>query len=248
MLLKSDITNEAFSILRISGITVQASASDNVLALGRLESLAAELEERNVCLSYNFQEKPDSNDSLGVKLSYKYALSCILAQRLLSDFGKGQQPDPSLIVLANSGASYLQAATAVVREVQPPTRQPIGSGNELRHSRYNTFYKPVVIAPNSCDTNKMFVDDLNDFAESFSAYLVSGEDIASYTLEADTGLTVTAQSISTSLQEILYTIRADGNSEIASDTYLRVKIVVTTTEGRVETRVIDFSLKLVETV
>lgn len=246
MLLKSDITEEAFSLLRISGLTVQAGPAETKLALGRLESLVAEMEERNIGLEYNFTEKPDINDSSGIELKYKFAISAILARRMFSDFGKGEKPDPTLVTDSNAAVSFLHASTAVVRPTQPPSRQPTGSGTDLRYNRFNTFFQPIPVAPNETATKSMTVGNIDNFTESFSAYLKSEEDISSYTLTASEGLTITVQGISASLQEIDYTVRADGNSEISSDSFLVVQITVTTSNGRIETHFINFILKSVE--
>jgi hypothetical protein len=247
VLLKSDIINEAYSLLRISGLTVEPSPADSKLALSRLENLAAELETRQITLNYNFQVVPDANDAAGIVSVYKYSVACILAFRLFPDFGKGEKPDQSLIALVKSSSSFLYSSTATVYPTPAPHRQPVGSGNELRYSRYHPFYREPAIAPNEVATNIMYIDDVENFVESFSDYLKSGEIISSYTIEADTGLTISGDTISTSTKEIDYTVTATGTSDdTASEAFLRVKIVVTTSASRIVTRVINFKLLTVE--
>ena len=247
MLLKSEVINDAYSLLRISGLTVEASPADKALALSRLEGLAAELETRQVDLGYNFTITPDINDAAGILLSDKYAVACVLALRLFPDFGKGKQPDVTLIHLAKSSAAYLHSSTAITRETPMPNRQPIGSGSQLRYNRYQRFYQEPEIAPNETATNNMYLGDVETFVESFSAYLNSGETISSYTIKADNGLLISEDAISSSAEKIEYTTTAEGtNEEISSNAFLRVKIVITTSAGRIVTRIVNFKITTVE--
>jgi len=247
VLLKSEVISEAYSLLRVSGLTVEPSAEDKKLALSRLESLAAEFEKRQVDLGYNFQVAPDANDAAGIDKENSYSLACVLAFRLFPDFGKGKEPDTMLLLSVKAAAAYLHSSTAIVRETPMPYRQPIGSGNGLHYDRYNRYYNDPTIAPNKTATIKMFIDDVDNFVESFADYLKSGETISSYTIEADTGLTISSDAISDSDEEINYTVTATGTSDdTASEAFLRVKIVVTTSNSRITTRVINFKLTTVE--
>jgi len=232
--LKVDIINGAYSQMRISGITVDPSPEDLVLALRRLEGMANELHGRNVCTGYYFEEEPDINSPSGLNKKYWYSFECILAMRLVSDFGKGMQPDPMLAKNASAQMSFLYASTANPRQVQYPSRQPLGAGNYP----YCGFFAPIAEAPNTCLTNRMTVGDIDNFVEHFNSFLIDPEEIASYTIEADTGLTIVSDSDVS--PDIFYQIQADGGS--SSDGLLRVKIVITTDGGRVTTRIINFEL------
>ena len=238
--LKGDLINGAYSLMRISGITVNPSSEDISLALDRLENMANELAARNICAGYYFEDDPDVNSPSGLDKKFWYSFQCVLAGRLLSDFGKGQTPDPMLLKNTSAQLSFLYSATANPREIQYPHRQAIGAGNSLRYHRYRRFYTPVEKAPNTCETNRMVVGDINDFIEHFDSYLIDPEMISSYTIEADTGLTIVSDSNED--PDINYQIRAVGNDGISSDALLQVKIIVTTDTGRITTRIIDFSL------
>lgn len=235
--LKIDIINGAYSQMRISGITVDPSPDDLMLALRRLEGMANELHGRNVCTGYYFEEAPDVNSPSGLDKKFWYSFECILAMRLLSDFGKGMQPDPTLAKNASAQMSFLYAATANPRQIQYPGRQSLGAGNSLVYRRQK-FYAPTAEAPNTCQTNRMIVGGIDDFIEPFNSYLISPEEISAYTIEADTGLTIVSDSLTS--PDIFYQIQADGGT--SSDALLRVKIVATTDTGRVTTRVINFEL------
>ena len=57
MTTKADLINGAYSLMRISGITVDPSADDLALALERLEDMAEEFAGRNIITDYNFVDE-----------------------------------------------------------------------------------------------------------------------------------------------------------------------------------------------
>jgi hypothetical protein len=116
---------------------------------------------------------------------------------------------------------------------------PKGSGT-TRHQRWRKFFEVQEQAPISCLTKTMYIDDTRTFVESFASILELGEDVDSYTIEANTGITIDSSSLTT--PEVTYTITADGNDDGTGIANLYVKIVATTTEGRVETRIINFRI------
>lgn len=240
--LKIDIIKDAFSQMRISGITVMPSSESNTLALKRLESMANELEGRNVCVNYNFEDLPDINSPSGVSSKYWYAFSCVLASRLLSDFGKGMQPDQTLLKNASAGSSFLYSSTAVVSSVPYPNRQSIGKGNRLTFGP--SYYPTSDPVPQQNESKSMVIGDIENFVEHFDAYLIYPEVISSYTIEASTGLTVVSSSNTD--EDVSYQIDADGNSNMSE--VLNVKIVMTSSTGRIKTRLIDFILSKSEEI
>lgn len=235
---KSDLINGAFSQLRISGITVIPSASENVLALRRLESMANEFFKRNICVGYNFEDNPDINSTSGVDPSFWYAFECLLAVRLVTDFGKGKEPDPILFTNAKSQMSFLYSATAKPIQTQYPSRQSVGAGN----FGIGKFFEPVETAPASCKTNNMIVGNIDNFIEHFDSYLIDAEVISSYVITSDTGLTIVSDSNTDT--DVIYQVSAVG----PASTLLQVKIVVSTDSGRITTRLIDFSLTALRTL
>ncbi len=238
MTTKADLINGAYSLMRISGITVIPSGEDLTLALTRLESMAAEFEGRNIVTDYNFEENPQTSSLHNLERKFWYAYEANLAIRLLPDFGK--QPTPVLITQQQAAYSFLVANTAPFREISYPTRMPRGLANSRRSLRWSRFYIPEAKAPLSAETMIMYIDDIKAFSESFTAYLDAGEVISSYTIEADDGLTIDADANATPF--ITYTIKATGLSSGSSIALRQVKIVVTTSAGRIETRIINFSL------
>ena len=234
---KGDILNGAFSALRISGITVNPSAAELALALNKLESMAAELFGRNIYTNYYFEDEPDINAPHNMERKFWHSFEVMLAVRLMPDFGKGMQPDITLIRQASAGYSFLSSATAKVNPVPYPSRMPRGGRKTGISER---FFPVEDRAPNSSLTNIMYVNDVRTFVEHFGSILETGEDIDSYTIEANTGLTINSDSLTT--PDITYNVTADGNADGSGIPYLNVKIVATTTNGRIETRIINFKI------
>ncbi len=239
MTTKADIINGAYSQLRISGLTVDPTSEDIRVALRRLESMMGELEySRNICVGYNFEVTPDINSVTNVILPYWPMMEANLALRLIPDFNK---PVPQ--TLLDQASQTMEAASAAyasrsVREVQYPDRQPIGSGTQYRYSRFQRFYHVDQLPPNECATNSIVIDDVNDYVESWRAYLDASEDIASFTTTVDPGLTLVSSTNNTPV--INYTIQA--NSIPQSGQWQQVKFVITTTNNRVDTRFVNFEI------
>lgn len=238
MSLKGDLINSAYSKMRISGITTQATPEDVSLALSTLENMASEFFAKNICTDYNFEDNPDPNSPHNMKRKFWDSYASCLAFWLCSDFGK--QPPQTLVLNHQKAYSFLSSVTAAPRQTQYPSRQPIGAGNSLKYNRYTRFYQPIEEAPNTCESINMTIGDINDFVEHFSSYLDTSETLSSYTLTADAGLTVLTQSLSS--PDILYRIRADGSGENNSNELLQVKIIAASSTGRIETRIINFQL------
>lgn len=237
---KIDRINAAYSQLRISGLTVNPSPEDISVALNRLEDMMAELEDnRNLFFNYNFEETPDPASVTNVKRSFNQMIATNLAIRLIPDFNK--DPSPALIAQATQSLSSASGVLAAnrMREVQYPDRQPRGSGN-ARRNRWTRFYPSEVRAKNIPSTNYMQLNDVNDFVESFSAYLDSGETISSFTITGSDGVTV--QSSANSDPNINYRVKA-----ITDNSWETVTIVITTSSTRIETRIINFQIGAVAT-
>jgi hypothetical protein len=153
-----------------------------------------------------------------------------------------KEPTAGLIPRSQAAFSFLSARTAPMKRTTRPGRCPIGSKN--RSAVFQRFYIPVEEAPLGSATNTMFIDDIDDFTEDFSAWLKDGETISSYTITANTGLTIVSDSNTDTA--VSYQVQADGTDGESSDELLKVKIVVTSSAGRKETRIINFKLNSAE--
>ncbi len=232
-LLKIDFINDAYSQLRISGITVNPSPGDLQLALERLEDIAEEFRSRNIDGGYFFEEFPDPNSVVGVPRKYKQAYVTTLATRLIPDFNK--TVPAHLQAAASTAVENLAANEINVREMVYPTRQPIGSGNRWLRAGLQRFYPGDDRAPAEDTTNQMVKGDINNFNESFAAYLDNGEIIQSFTITADSGLSILSSSNTDDV--VTYQIQAvDPGPQ-------KVIIVMTTDAGRIQNRLVWFSVR-----
>lgn len=241
---KIDIINDAYDQMRISGLTVNPTPEDTTIALTRLESMMAQFEARSICVDYNFELDPDPNDLTGLELQHQFMASSNLTLRLAASFGKAVPQELQLMASQSLSTSSSIVAADKVRMVQAPNRQPIGSGNTLRYNKYQRFYREGPLPPADCATNVMTIDDIDDFTESFDAYLKIDEAIESFTMTVDEGLTLQSSSNDTPL--ISYRIKADSN--VTSGRWQQVKIVITTDTGRVDTRFVNFDVQTNETI
>jgi len=242
--LKGDCVNNAYQELRISGLTVQAGPEENATALRRLESMANEYFNRNICVGYNFEDTPDLNSSAGIPPEYQEAFETNLAVKLISIFGKGAADkfDQTLFGRASGLFSYMSTLTAPIQRVQPSGRMPIGSGNERYGRSWSRFFKPANTPDPGCETNDMIIGEINDYVEHFDSDMIDGELLASHTIESNTGLTIVSDSLSTSSVDVDYRIEAIKSDSNNTNGLYQVKIVATTDNGRVMTRLIDFTL------
>lgn len=229
---KADFINDAYSQLRISGITVDPTPSDLSLALDRLEDIAAELFSRNMDAGYMFEEVPDINSNVGVSRQYKQAYVTLLALRLIPDFNIAI---PQHLQMAASAAVGALAANQInVREMVYPNRQPLGSGNLRRWTPVRRYYPGDVRGPAEDSTHKLFVGDTNDYTVDLSSDFVLGETITTFTLQTSSALQL--DSSSNTDQTITYRVTA-----LAAKTDKAI-LTVTTSTGRVLTREIWFEL------
>jgi hypothetical protein len=225
---KVDLINEAYSKLRISGLTVLPSPEDLETALTRLENMMSELEVGGIQLEYNFEDDPDPNSVTNIPRFSFDGISSALAIRLIPDFNK--VPSIQLLASAEASMSVISGKVAKdrLRQVQYPRRMPIGSGNRT-WGRWARFYYPVAIPP--VDSIQMLVGEINNYISSFQSYLKSTEDIDTFTVEVSGGLTLLSSSV----------VGDTVNFELQADTpiWQTVTVTIVTTEGREEIRVIN---------
>lgn len=236
--LKVDRITAAYSMLRISGLTVIPNPSDLELGLNTLENMMAELASRGIEVGYNFEEEPDPNSDLNVDRVFWNMISTNLATRLIPDFNKDASP-----VLFQQASQSLSQASGIcarnrIQQVSYPSRQPVGSGNRI-YARWQRFYTGFnQLPPNEPSTLFIMQGETNDFEETFAAYLRTDEFIDSFDVTCDTGLTV----ISSSAIDGIIAYRLNAPIEVSAGAWQQVKIKVATTEGRVEIRIINFQV------
>ncbi len=238
MSLKGDIVAEAYAELRISGLTVQPGAEEFSYGLSRLEQMMFELSNRNICNGYNFEQNPDGATESGLDIADDYMAAVNLAIRLIPSFNK--QVPAELKMQASQALSNAagRTLTNTVRMVQYPRRMARGSGSTLRFNRWQRFYREQALPDNNCATNRMIVGEINDFQESFEAYL-DGETITAAVVTATSGLTLLSDSESGGV--VSYRVEANSNISTTGN-FQWVNFQITTNTGRVELRQVSFEV------
>lgn len=232
--LKVDRINAAYSKLRISGVTVDPTPEDLELALQELENMMSEI---NISIGYNFENEPNPNSVTGVDRKYWNMINTNLAVRLIADFNK-QVPGALLAQASQSMSTAIGFASADrARQVQYPTRMPLGSGNTNRFGRWYRFAYPVQLPPNDAETIIVQPGDVNDYKIDFSAYLNKDEIISSFEIDATVGLTINSSTNTTPVIHYRVTVADEPQ------TWQQVKVTITTDLGRVEYQLVNFEVR-----
>lgn len=234
-MLKIDIINEAYKEIRISGLTRQPSPKELEYALIKLDSMASEWQDvRNICVNYNIENDPDPNSEAGIKEGYRQTFATNLAMRVISAFGK--VASPYLMGQASQSFSGLSTATAIVRETQYPERQPIGSGNSMRYSRWHRFYQKNPLAPIDCETQQITQGEISNYQLNLIDYLDDGETVDSYSFETSSKISVTEDDFS----GLIWSYQAQAASNAGR--LQRILFTVVTDLGRKQTFTINFNV------
>lgn len=229
---KIEHIDKAFKRIRISGITVNPSNNDVRDALEILEDMMYTFTSRNICSSYIFEDVLDPNTNSGIDPSFNEAVADNLALRLIDNFGK--VATNTLTKFAKAGLSNWSARTALVRNINPPRRQPKGSGNTFRFINWLRYYRFEGGSPISCETLDLKVDEIDSFSVDFSNYLLDGATIVSVVTEPSSGVEI----ITESFDDTTVTMECKGVS-CGNQT---VKITITTSTGRVNPETVYFNV------
>ena len=236
---KIDFINGAYSELRINGLTANPDSFELQTGLYILEDMAAQYFEQNIILQYNFTDTPDLNDLTGVEPALNRFFKTNLAVWLCNAFGKDVPQNLSMNASgAMSFASGL-AAKALLQQVQYPDRQPVGAGVGGRYRLWQRFQRPGAFPPADSSTHQMYIGDINNYQESWETYLGATETISAITLSVADPALLLSNVVLTS-PYIDYTIEA--LSQQTSGNFQQVKFVVTTSLGRVNTRLVNFNI------
>lgn len=235
---KNEIINDAYTELRISGITVNPTPGQIAGALNRLEGMMSEyFVGSNLGVNYNFEVTPSVNSQTGVQLNHKFMMIYNLAVRLIPSFNKAVPQ--TLLDLASSAFSSSLGTVAAerLRHVQPSRRMPKGSGNTVRNIYLNRFSNPIPLPPSSSANNRILAGETDQYEESYKAWL-GDNTIASFTITSDPRLTIVTSANADPL--ITYTITAvDAETQ---GIWQFVKIEVTDSIGRVDIRLVSFEV------
>lgn len=239
---KIDHIRHAFRELRISGLTTTPSTMELETALYMLEAMIAEWYERNLAVSWQFEEVPDPNaDSTAEPWAFQ-AIALCLAMRLIPTYNI--EPSAGLGVAARQSLSLVsnKLARERTRQVAYPRRQPRGHSNLLRNNRWARYYRPVPRVPNTGDSIYLRVGEIRDFTEFYEDWLLAknNEDLTGYEISTDSGLRLLEHDFTR--DTVVFRLEAIDAVEYENNTLQRVKISVRSTDDRIETRFLNVEI------
>lgn len=232
--LKIEHVLQAFQRIRISGLTFDAVPEETSIGLQVEEDMMHEFRSRNICSSYVFEDVPDPNTDSGVNPAYNNAMSSNIAIRLLDYFGK--PVPPILMKQATQSLSNWSARSGVTNMINPPRRQPKGSGNTFRFINWVRYYRFQDGAPISCNTMDLKVDETDTFSINFGGYLLDEETIVSFTLEVDPCIEVLTSTISDDSESIELECKGIDAGTAA------IIITITTSTPRINPQTVYFNI------
>ena len=228
---KIELIDRAYQKIEVSGVNFNPQPEDVVIEMDELEGMMAEWDSRNICCGYAFEDEPDPNTPSNVPRAFENAVKTNLAVRLTPEFGK--DPSQILMMQASQSLSNLSGRSAKFKPIAPPTRQPIGSGNQYNTTKWSRYYRVDKGAPSDCNTKIMAKGDISDCNVNWIEWL-GDEVIASYVIKPSNGLFL--QSQSNTETEVSFVVEARmGGTQI-------VDITVTTDVGTVDKRRFYFSV------
>ncbi len=178
--------------MRISGLTVDPTPEDDVLALQIADDYAGEL--LGLGLDLNWQQPleygdTDPADTSGLTNEMVGPFKKLLFVQLCSAFGK---PVPVAVgVTASEGMRTLENIVVVVPDAELPATLPFGSGNEFDYRDRKFYDEPAT----NNDALYVFKDDILNFSEDFRDWLVDAELVTVTWTTTDNGITIGATSI-----------------------------------------------------
>jgi len=206
---KGEIVSAAFRKATISGITSQPTGDELAGAVETLEDMMRELESKNACLPYNYEDEPCLSSESNIPQQWYHAVQSRLAVLLCSDYGI--QPSQTLTGQARQAWTSMIGKLTKPKQIGQTRRMPRGSGNTFRAPLWVRYYQSETKAPINCDTIRIKVGETYPLDVSFDGWLADGETIQSYAItENSGGVTITQDQLSEDLQAV--EIVAQGKS------------------------------------
>lgn len=196
---KGAIVSAAFRKATISGITSQPTGDELAGAVETLEDMMRELESKNACLPYNYEDEPCLSSESNIPQQWYHAVQSRLAVLLCSDYGI--QPSQTLAGQARQAWTSMIGKMTKPRQIGQTRRMPRGSGNTFRSPMWVRYYQGETNAPIDCDTINIKVDEVYPVTIDFSGYLTNGEAISSFVIKDSTGGVTITQSQATENME-----------------------------------------------
>lgn len=193
MITKNDIVLNAFSEMRISGITVSPNPTEVTDAITVLDNMMLNWENENICIGYIRPEsygQSDPNDDSGIPDTAVFAVVANLSKVLCPSYGK--QPHMQTLANARQGKSNLYNIELPQRENNPFL--PKGSGEVYGYYGYSyrtpKFQSQTDDAPDNCQTSIIKVGQIDSYTYDFNSLIADGDSIDSYTVDYGSGVSV----------------------------------------------------------
>ena len=143
-LMKGEIVNQMFVLMRISGLTTNASPEDTTIALSILERMVLSYENNGLFLAYNKSEHyptPDPSEESGIRDHDIQAVTLLLFKNVCPAFGKIFPAE----LREESDTAYRGLFSPVPPTTVQNPRQPAGAGQYgyCYSGRYYNAYMPT---------------------------------------------------------------------------------------------------------
>lgn len=242
MTTKIELLNSTYSLMRISGLTVDPTPEDIEVGLHRQEDFMAELFGDTIDVGYVFEDNPEPNTESGVEKVHHRMLTAGVATSLCLDFGKDIPQKLSTMASVGMTTTINIIARQRITEVAYPSRMPRGAGNR-RYHRWRRYYPTTVVPATSAKNIDIFMGNIDDYSETFQYDLnAHGDTINNYTIHATNGLNIVSDSVSGDKFSIDYRVEAPVVAERVS-AIERVTTTIITSSGRVLSTVRVFKVK-----
>ncbi len=166
---KGDLIAGTYSLMRISGLTVDPSPEDTTMALSVADDYAAELKGDGLDLKWQSPAsygESDPADTSGLTPEMAGPFKKLLMVELVLAFGR--EITPTLSMIASKGMRALENIIVSVPDASNPGTLPFGSGNEWSYNDRRFYSEPAV----NNDAHYGFEGDIFNYVEDFSDWLV----------------------------------------------------------------------------
>jgi len=208
---KGSIVNGAYQLMRISGITRQATPEDTEIGLQVMDDYAEELKAKGLDVGWQYPVEygtSDPADNSGITTQMAGPLKKLLVIELAGFFGK--QIMPSVAITASKGLEALEQILVSIPEAQNPPTLPVGSGNEYGYRDRTFFPEPAV----NNDADYVLKGDILNYSHDFSQWLVDETLVSAVWTSEDGFILITSESITDTVASAELTFDQLGGSSI----------------------------------
>ena len=239
---KGEIVANALSLLSINVSTEPPTHDDIAQGVGVLESMLRDWLQKNINLGYSFSSDPDYLELNNLNPANYETVYYNLAVNLAPHFKRPVPRSVSMLTQASMAATLAKLSQTQQKEIQYPSRQPLGI-YLTRHNRLYSNFFPA--SEQNTEQNqrrqyefRMRVGERLPRSEDLSWLTENNDKISSYSVTSSEGLTIS--NISVYYSELIYHVEADEAG--AQSVYIRIA----TNQGRIRTivRAVEVSPRL----